>query len=352
MKMGTPRRGLRSWRRKRIAQPHQARIVEVRDLYRVPVWILAKAMYAVTPPSVIFQLAAVAGKLELSVARPSRAEVLATIKRHLGNQVPDQELRLIVRRYFQFRHRFRLAALWPQIRSFAGSDVITVTGLDHLDQALAGGNGVILMSAHFGHSRLIKPILRCRGYNAMLVGFAPYGPGPQDVSPPFSQLGSFVHTRLLRLPHASSLDERWNRTVGADLVANLNLREHLNALARNEILIILADGTAAHVSRSVQVLGINVPIASGAVRLAHKTGAPALPVFVVDDPGAEDPVGLHLVIGPPLDLRLSGDAGADLEANLQLFAGAYEEIARSYPHNWHWAWTREGELVRMRARLG
>jgi lauroyl/myristoyl acyltransferase len=327
-------------------------MVELRDLYRVPGWFLAKAVYVLAPPSVMFRWADVVGTLELSLARLQRAQVLTTIRHHLRGEAGDQDLRLVIRRYFRFRHRFRLAALWPQVRSFAGSEAVSVAGLQHLDQALAGGRGVILMSAHFGHSRLIKPVLRSRGYDPRLVGFPPHGPGPQDVYPSLSRLGEFVHTRLLRLPRASSRDERWQRTVGADLFTHLNLRDHLNALSRNEILIILADGTAAHVSRYVRVMGIEVPMASGPVRLAQRTGAPALPVFVVDDPDARDPIGIRLLIGPPLDLRPSGTIGADLEENLRLFAAAYEEIARAYPHNWHWSWTRDGRLARMRARLG
>jgi lauroyl/myristoyl acyltransferase len=328
------------------------RIVELGDLYRVPAWIVTKAVYAAAPPWVIFRLASLAGLFEMVAARPMRAEIEAAIRRHLRDEVNNTELRLIVRRYFQYRHRFRLAELWPQIRCFAGSQAVTVTGLHHLEQALAGGHGVILVSAHFGHSRLIKPILRSRGYSTLLVGFPPYGPGPQDCSPPFSRLGDFVHTRLLRLPRASSHDERWIKTVGTDLPADLNLREHFHALTRNQILITLVDGSAGYVRRSLRVLGIEVPIASGAVRLAQKTGAAALPVFVVDDPEADNPIGLRLAIGPPLDLRPSEAGGPNLERNLQLFANTYEKIARSYPHNWHWSWTHEGRLVRMRARLG
>ena len=322
----------------------------MRDLYRIPAWFIAKAAYALAPPSVIFRLFSMAGILEMFAAG-LRADVRKTIERHLGDQISDSELRLIVRRYFQFRHRFRVAELWPQIRSFAGSELVTVSGLEHLDHALAQDHGVILVSAHFGHSRLIKPILRSRGYDALLLGF-PDGPGPQDLSPPLSRLGSFVHTRLLRLPRASSHDGRWITTVGADLSANLNLRGQLNALARNQILITLADGSAAQVRRSAQVLGVGLRIASGAVRLAQKTGAPALPAFVVDDPGADNPIGLHLVLGPPLELGPSADTGTELEANLQPFVDAYEKIARAYPHNWHWSWTHEGRLVQLRGRLG
>jgi KDO2-lipid IV(A) lauroyltransferase len=322
-------------------RPEADKLLELRDLYRLPLWMAMKPFYAFAPVSLLFRVATGRGTLDFLVSR-RRGELLGTLEHYLGESHGRRERRQIARRYYQFRRRAPLARLWPQIRNFDGAASIEIDGLHLLDEALARGKGAILLSAHYGYARMIKPILRSRGRSPLLVGLAPYGPGAQDYPPFFTRLGSFVHDRLLRLPRASSFDERWNETVGVDIWGGMNLRSHLAALERNETLIILADGRAAHALQRLQVLGIDVSFAPGAVSLARGAGAAALPAFVIDDPERRDPIGLRLVIYPPLELQVTRDANADLQANLRRFAAVYEEHVRRYPHNWHWAWLRDG----------
>jgi KDO2-lipid IV(A) lauroyltransferase len=319
-----------------------AKLVELADAYRIPLWVAAKLLYAIAPVPLLFRLATLGGTVEWFCS-PLRAQALEALERHLGQTKDKAELRLIARRHFQFRRRARFAVLWPQIRRFAGAhSLIDVEGSHHLDAALAGGKGAILVTAHYGHGHLIKPILRSHGRSALLVGPTPQRRDAQDPPLPFTRTGSFVRNRVLRLPRSSRDDERWRRAMGSDLEAETNLRPHLSALSRNETLIIVADGRRAGSLRRVPVLGTDVYFAPGAVSMARASCAPALPAFVVDDPQWKEPIGLSLVIHPPLDLQVTGDAKSDLDVNLQRFAAVYEEQVRTHPHNWRWTGRREG----------
>jgi lauroyl/myristoyl acyltransferase len=163
----------------------------------------------------------------------------------------------------------------------------------------------------------------------------PGDPGRNDryeVSTPF---GSVVRDRLLRLPTRAPDAARWRATSGPDLPASLNLRPHLAALGRNEALIVLADGRAAHTLRRLPVLGMGVEFSSGALSIARSVGVPALPVFVVDD---ADRRGLRMVIHPPLELDCTEDHRADLQVNLSRFAAVWTQEARANPHHWRWTW--------------
>jgi KDO2-lipid IV(A) lauroyltransferase len=316
------------------------KLFELRDLYRLPAWVVAKPLYALAPISLHFRLATLKGTFE-SLVSPRRNATLAALERHLGEECSPAEARRVARRHFQFRRRERLARLWPQIRGFAGVEAIEVEGLEHLDDALAAGKGAILVTAHFGHGRLIKPILRSRGREALVIGHV--NPERHDIPPLYTRFGNLVHTRLLRLPRASRFDERWLATVGEDLAASLNLRPHLAALAQNKVLLAPADGRA-WAPRRIPVLGVDAYFASGAVSVARATGAPALPAFVVDEPRRGDPIGLRLVIHRPLDLQLSRDANDDHDVNLRRFAAVFEEQIRANPHNWQWTWVNGGVL--------
>jgi lauroyl/myristoyl acyltransferase len=292
-------------------------------------------VYALAPVSFLFRLAALRGRLDWYWPRGARRQVLEALERALAQEgLGPDELRRVARRHFEYRRRHQLARVWPQVRGFAGAERIPVEGLAHLDRALAGGKGAILVTAHFGHGRLIKPILRSRERDALVVGVVPRDPSTPDFPPAFSRLGSFVHSRVLRLPRWSRYDPRWRETVGEDLPATMNLRPQLAALARNQTLIIVADGRNAARLVSTRLLGLTIRFTPGAFSLARATGAPLLPAFVTDNPHATDPIGLRLLIQPPLQLQNTNDPNADLHTNTQRFAQAVAAQIHAHPHLW------------------
>ncbi|MDQ3090061.1 MAG: lysophospholipid acyltransferase family protein [Actinomycetota bacterium] len=336
--------------------PARAKPVALADVYRIPLFAATKLLYAVAPIALLFRLANLRGAVD-SVRSPLRAELLVSLERHLGPTMSEEHLRLVARRHFEFYWRGRLARIWPQIRSFTGAEAVEIEGLDHLDDALAAGRGAIIVSTHFGHARLIKPILRLRKRDALLVGVSTRDTKFRDFPQPFTRLGGFVHKRLLRLPPWSRYEEGWRETVGDDLGTEMNLRPHLAALRRNQLLIMLGDGRGAHALWPVPVLGVEAYFSPGPVSIARSAGVPVLPAFVVDDLRRKDPVGLRLVIHPPLGLQVSSDARHDLEVNIRRFAAVFEEQARTHPHNWHWTWVRGEEdrlvpYVRQFRRVG
>lgn len=326
------------------AQAPGAKAVELRDLARIPLWLLSKPLYAVAPVSFHFRLAALLGRLEWRRS-PLRAAAVAALEEHL-DAADAAERELVCRRHFEFRSRGRFTRTWPQVRGFRGSDAIRVEGLEHLDAALADGRGALIVTGHFGYARLVKPILRATGRSVLLVGPG-RRPGRKDMPPHLTRLGSFVHTSLLRLPRASHFDDRWQRTVGEDLPTGLNLRPLIAALGRNEALVILADGRVAQALRPVTLGGIRMYLAPGAMSLARETGAAVLPTFVVDDPDRTGPDALRLVVHPPLELQVTGDLQADLCENLGRFAAVWEQQLRTHPHNFHWTWVRDGVFGRL-----
>jgi lauroyl/myristoyl acyltransferase len=312
--------------------PRRPKPIELADLYRVPLWVLTKVLYTFASIPLLFRLATLRGTIDSFFSR-DRGPAFEALERQLGQTTSAAELRRIARRHFQFRRRALLAKRWPLIRDFADADRIEVEGLHLLDEALAGGKGAILVTSYFGCGRLIKPILRSRGRSALLVGDPPLPMEPRQKRLPPRTSGStpvrtafarFVHNRVLRLPRASSRDQRWLSSMGGDLPPQLNLRPHLAALARNETLIVVADGRSAEALWRVPVLGVDMYFAPGPVSMARASGAPLLPAFVVDDLEDRGPIGLRLIIHPPLELQVSADAKSDLKANLGQFAAALE----------------------------
>ena len=130
--------------------------------------------------------------------------------------------------------------------------------------------------------------------------------------------------------------------MGGDVPTGFNLRPHVEALERNEALIILADGRTAQTLHGLPIAGVEVSFAPGAVSIARSTGAALLPAFVVDEPGRTGPASLRLVLHPPLHLQVTESPRADLQENLRRFASVYEQQIRAYPHNFNWTWVHNG----------
>lgn len=304
-------------------------LFEPMDLCRIPLWIMARPLYSLGLVSVLFRLATLRGSVASVVSR-SRTQTRRELETYLADVISRRDLRRIARRHFQFLARERLATVWPVIDDFAGVDAIEIEGRHHLDDALRGGAGAIVVSAHFGYTRLIKPILRFHGFNALLVG-GQRGPGRMR---PLTRVGSLVYERVLRLPRAAPHNERWTAVAGQDLPAQMNLRPHLAALQRNDILVTLADGRAGQALQRISVLGASVPLAQAVFGMARSSGAPLLPTFVIDDPHSRSPLAVRLVILPPFELQVTADARTDLTVNLKRFADLYEAQVRAQPHLW------------------
>ena len=255
--------------------------------------------------SLRWQLRAATVRGRLDMHKPGRESVRGTIGRHFPHKDPAK----IERRFLEYRRRALLLGDWIRQGTPHAERVVRIEGLEHLEQALLGGTGAILASAHFGHARLIKPVLSVHGWPSLLVG-------------------------VLR---ASG---NWPPIAAEDLPVSLNLRPHLAALRANRPLIILVDGGGARSLTQLPVLGVGVDLAPGAMRIARATGAPVLPTFVVDQGTLRDPLAIRLVIHPPLALQSTEDTTADTIENLSRFAAVYAQELERNPHNLSWRWVR------------
>jgi KDO2-lipid IV(A) lauroyltransferase len=291
----------------------------------------AKLGFMMLPARALFRLARVKGMMT-SLLSQTRRQVRAQLRHCFGETNSEAELRRIARRYFQFAEANAIVGFWPQLRSFNGSDACRIEGLEHLDAALERGKGAILLSFHLGYTRLIKPVLRARGYPVLLVGTARQRDRltsaagrrwPRRVARRHaSRLEGLVRWRLLRLPM---------RIPDGDIEPGINIRPVLAALARNEVVCVLADGKRAGAQLSGRVLGIQTGISPGVFSIAAASEAVLLPAFVVD---ASERVGaaLQLEISPPL-VPAQGTLASH---GFEQFIPVLERYVERYPYMLRW----------------
>jgi KDO2-lipid IV(A) lauroyltransferase len=198
---------------------------------------------------------------------------------------------------------------------------VEIQGREHLDAALAGGKGVLLLSAHLGYPHIIDLVLRRMGYEVRhLTGM------PEEQASYFTDLDlsrwpwlNWAAGRLLRLP-----------VFVPPFVTSLNVRPLFSFLGGNGALVVLADGLAASRIVTSRVLEVPMPIAASTLELGRARGTPYLPAFLIRKRLSRP--RLTLVIHERLEMQYSEDRDADMQVNADSYTRILEAYVLAYPH--------------------
>ncbi|WP_243373151.1 lysophospholipid acyltransferase family protein [Geotalea sp. SG265] len=183
-----------------------------------------------------------------------------------------------------------------------------------LDEALAAGNGAILISPHLGNWELGGLGLADMGYTLNVLTF-------REPDEKVNELREQVR------------GERGIRFIYVDRedTSPLAIIEAVNALRRNEILALLGERDGSSHTMSLDFFGRPAAIPLGAGYLAVASGAPVIPVFVPLEGSRyatimEEPIYFH---GGHADHARSIKEGT--ERILRIF----EKYIRRYPDQWY-----------------
>lgn len=197
---------------------------------------------------------------------------------------------------------------------------ISAEGLEHLDAGLARGNGVIIVTAHFGNWEYAGALLAALGYPINVIA--------RDAAVPFAR---------------DWINEA-RRRMGVKVFGRDDVRELLRALRRNECVAILPDQHAKDARVRVRFLGRVADSATGTAVFVLRTDAAIVPVFTYRGP--DDHILLRVF--PPLETVRTGDREADVIATTQLLNDMIGEQVRAHPEQWLWLhdrWKAEADLA-------
>lgn len=184
----------------------------------------------------------------LSIAFPGRDEAW---RRSIGR-----------RTYREFGRTLVEMARWVRRPLEEAERLVRVTGLERLDAALARGKGVVVLTAHLGNWEVGPTVARLHGH-------------------PFTSVYQRVRNPLLDEAVRRIRTLHGQRLVGR----GMGMREAFAALARNEMVAILADQDAGPGGVFVPFFGRPASTMRGPAELVLRTGAAALPIFVLRRPG-------------------------------------------------------------------
>jgi len=242
-------------------------------------------------------------------------EQRAMAVRHLHrSHSPDLTGRALdheVRRVFASYARYWMESARIPGTSPAALDADTsYEGVEHLESALATGNGVIMALPHLGGWDYGGAWLASVGRYPITVVVEPVE--PPELLAWFTELRRSVGLEIVPLGSAAATSIL-RRLRGGGLVGLLSDRDIL--------------GTGSE----VEFFGERTTLPSGPATLAFRTGAAILPTAVYFT-GRR---GHHAVVRPPIPVERAGRFRDDIARVTQLLADELELLIRRAPSQWH-----------------
>jgi KDO2-lipid IV(A) lauroyltransferase len=225
---------------------------------------------------------------------------------------------VLVRSFENFGRSIAEFALLARLGPEALKARVRVEGIEHYEAAKAASKtgGVIAITGHFGSWELLAAAMAAHGF-------------------PFVAVQKPRESPLL-----DAIVARYRRSGGAEFLARGDAaRAALRALRDGKAVAILYDQDASKDE------GVFVPFfgrlactRDGPVRIALRTRAPVLPVFLHR---AADGVSHVAVLRPPVPMvRPEGDVPAAIRENARRWTEALEREIRLAPDHWSWVHRR------------
>jgi lauroyl/myristoyl acyltransferase len=266
------------------------------------------AVAPLVPPRLGYRLAGLAGTLAYRLRRPNTADLRENLCHVLGNSADESAVeaaaldvfRNLAKNYYDLFHKHRLS-----VEEAMAS--VRVRGLEHIEDGLRDGRGLIVVSAHFGPFDAIWMI----GRRLDLKITAP----AEHIQP----------ERLFR--YVSQLRENdWITLLPVDKP----LMGLIRALRRGEVVAVGSDRDITGSGILVDFFGAPARLPDGAAQLALRTGASLLTCFAVRQP--DDSCVLQ--VEPKIQLEETGDFEHDVRVNVRKVAARMEDWIARYPSQW------------------
>jgi KDO2-lipid IV(A) lauroyltransferase len=268
-----------------------------------------RAVGAVLPLPAVRVLGRVLGSVAYGLLRAQRRLAHQHLAYGLGQTVSAAQRRRIARGVF--RHLGQTAMEWlalPALSPQTLKQVVVGEGIAHVRQALAKGNGAIVVTAHLGNWELIPLYLRSLGFTGGVLA------------------------RRLRYPEYEAFLIGLRGARGVPTFARGSVKEVARLLRANQIVGMLPDQDVDSLEGVfVDFFGHPAYTPVGPAALSLMTGAPILPCFAVRD-GRR----FRIVVEPPVAVDRAADRSQAVVTLTQAWTRVVESYIRRYPDQWVW----------------
>ncbi len=269
---------------------------------------IASVVVRFVPLRLAYWLCSLIGGIIFTLNHSVRDDVLDNVRhvlpkssRRLKRVLARRIIRNVVKNYYDV----------IRIPTMSAADLertITIHGIEHIDEALKSGKGVIIISGHIGNFSIVAQLAAARDYNVSVVA--------EDIEPP--KLYDYVnklrgHFGLKMLKMGSS-----------------EVRTIYKLLRNNEVLMLAIDRDVTNEGMPVPFFDAPADMPQGAVALALRTGAVLLPGYTLRLPDNTSVV----ILDDPITLERTGDREVDVRINMCKVARILETYILKAPDQW------------------
>lgn len=243
-------------------------------------WYPLRGLLNTLPVPLMYRCASFFGNLHRFISRKKKHCLSAEWQFLAENATPGEPLDTAVQRSFvqHFQNDFEMFR-YGKITNDNLDQFIICEGLEHLDQAVSEGRGVMLTFGHFGANKMIMAAIGHRGYHMN-----------QFSTPPTVWIEKRVD-RDMRGMSGRDMELRWE--ADCQLPSNHinifgSLRPAYRCLKNNEILGVAIDGPGGKRKIELEWNEHKALFSLGTMDLALRTNAAVLPVYVVREPSGKN----------------------------------------------------------------
>lgn len=193
-------------------------------------------------------------------------------------------------------------------------ELVTVHDIENLNDALAYGRGVILLTAHLGNWELAAAYLGLKGYPMKAIG-------ADQRDPRITQLIADIRS-----------------SCGVETIGKgFDLRGAIRCLREGNILGVLLDQDAKDKGIVAPFLGQPASTPYGPIKMALKMRSPMVPLFIIR---RKDNVHHDLYFLPSLEESVENFYERPLEENVCICNDILSDWISRHPEQWLWLYPR------------
>jgi len=282
---------------------------------RFAAWLginICSLIVKVIPARYLYAFAKNIAALAYFFAKKQRKIALDSLSIAFGKEKSSLEIERIAKDCFSYMAKSAVEVMFFFDKPQALRNRIQIQGRENIDKALAGGRGVILVSAHFGNFPLLLGRLAVDGYK---VG---------GIMKP-------MHDARMEKIFLKKREKFGVRTIYSQ-PRNECVNNSINALRNNELIFIPIDQNFGTGGIFVDFFGEKAATATGPVILAQRTKAALIPCFILRQPDDQH----KIIFEAELKLEEGKDSGEVIQVNIQKITDIIESYIRKYPAEWGW----------------
>jgi phosphatidylinositol dimannoside acyltransferase len=283
----------------------------------------AESLVGVLPQAVSYWLGDRAADALIATG-PHRFDGLRDNLRHVIPGIGRRPLAHLVRRNVR-----NLTHCWVDVMEMSSRRTnlpsrIDIDSVEHIEAAIARGNGVVVASMHFGSWEV-----GLAGWNKMGRKMALLA----EVLRPAKLFDRVVGARSAQGVQVIPIDTEAMREGDVQVARRLgaaSMREVFKVLRSGGVVAMALDRDLTGNGESLDFFGQPAPIPIGAVEIAIRAGAAVVPIVLF-----RNRYRVHAVVHPEIRYAPDQPRDAEVRKTAQVLLRIFEQAIREHPEQWH-----------------